>query len=115
MTRPSAPAVSQAEGITALLQYLMEKDEWERSERESKEEERAKAEKKKEADRLEFEIKRLDLDRELLNKRSRQAACQHLKKWEDNMDPIAYLDNFELVMKEAMISQNERVNLIRKR
>ena len=30
------------------------------------------------------------------------------------MDPIAYLDNFELVMKEAMISQNEWVNLIRK-
>ena len=58
MTRPSAPVVSQAEGITALLQYLMEKDE---RERESKEEERAKAEKKKEADRLEFEIKRLDL------------------------------------------------------
>ena len=56
MTRPSAPAVSQAEG-------LMEKDERERRERESKEEERAKAEKKKEADRLEFEIKRLDLDR----------------------------------------------------
>ena len=106
--------MSQAEGITALLQYLMEKDERERRERESKEEERAKAEKKKEANRLEFEIKRLDLDRELHNKKSRQAACQQLKHWDDNTDPIAYLDNFELVMKEAMISQNEWVNLIRK-
>ena len=56
MTWPSAPAVSQAEGITALLHYLMEKDEREKRERESKEEERAKAEKKKEADRLEFEL-----------------------------------------------------------
>ena len=63
---------------------------------------------------LEFKVSRLELNRELYNKKSRQAACQELKNWDDNTDPITYLDNFQLVMKEAKISQEEWVNLVRK-
>ena len=48
------------------------------------------------------------------NKNYRQAACQQLKNWDDNTDLIAYIDNFELLMREAEISQEEWVNLVRK-
>ena len=57
--------------------------------------------KKGKRDRLEFEVRWLELDRESHNKKSRQAACQQIKNWDDNTVPIAYLDNFELVMREA--------------
>ena len=36
------------------------------------------------------------------------------KNWDDNTDPIAFLGNIELVMREAKISQEERINLVRK-
>ena len=45
---------------------------------------------KQDADRLEFDSKRMDLDRELLLKKSRQLACQQLKNWDDQMDAEAY-------------------------
>ena len=60
--------MSQAESMTALLTYLMEKDDRERKERE-----------RKERECLEFEVRWPELDRELHNKKSRWAACQWLK------------------------------------
>ena len=56
--------MSQAESMTALLTYLMEKDDRERKERE-----------RKERECLEFEVRWPELDRELHNKKSRWAAC----------------------------------------
>ena len=93
----------QAEGMTALLTHLMEKNEKERKERE-----------RNRRDCLEFEVRQLELDRKLHNKKSRQAVCQQLNNWDNSTDPIAYLYNFNLVIRDAKISQEEWVNLIRK-
>ena len=114
VSQPETQSMHQAEGMTALLIYFMAKDEREGMERERKDREHPKFERKrlefeerKERDCLEFEVRQLELDRELHNKKFRQAACQQLKNWDDNTDPIAYFDNFELVMREAKISQEE--------
>ena len=71
--------------MTALLKYLMDKEAREATDRA-----------KKEDDRLQFEIKCLELDKELHLQKTRQAACQQLKTWDDHTDPIAYLDKLVL-------------------
>ena len=98
-----AVSVAQVEGLSALLKYFVDKDEHERWDRA-----------KQDADRLEFEAKRMDLDRELLLKKSRQLACQQLKNWDDQTDPEAYLANFEHVMDEAKLPKTEWTGIIRK-
>ena len=88
-------------------------------------EEEAKVAEKQQADRLDFEQKRLDLDLEMLQQsnlqyerdqkeRKRLAVCQALKQWDDRTDIEAYLENFEISMNEAEISQNEWLPILRK-
>ena len=56
----------------------------------------------------------MDMDRELLLKKSRQLACQQLKNWDDQMDPETYLANFEHVMDEAKLCKTEWTGITRK-
>ena len=83
---------AQVESLSALLKYFVDKDEHERWDRA-----------KQDADRLEFEAKRMDLERELLLKKCCLLACQQLKNWDDQTDPEAYLANFEHVMDKAKL------------
>ena len=92
----------------------MDKEERERTERAKKEEERVKLEDKKENNLLKFEIKHLELHKELHLQKTRQAVCRQLKTWDDCTDPITYLDNFELVMQEVEIPRVEWVTTLQK-
>ena len=94
---------AQIEGLSALLKYFVDKDDHERRDRA-----------KQDADRLEFEVQRMDLDRELILKKSRLLACQQLKNWDDQTDPEAYLANFEHVMDKAKLPKTEWTGIIRK-
>ena len=87
-------------------------------------EEEAKVAEKQQAEHLNFEKKRLDLDQEMLQQsnlqyerdqkeRKKLAVCQALKQWDDRMDTEAYLENFEISMNEAEIPQNEWLPILR--
>ena len=56
----------------------------------------------------------MELDRELYLKKGRQAVCLQLRNWDDQTDPEAYMDNFELVMNEDEIPKTEWISIIRK-
>ena len=94
---------AQIEGLSALLKYFLDKDDHERRDRA-----------KQDADRLKFEVQRMDLDRELILKKSRQLTCQQLKNWDDQTDHEAYFANFEHVMDEAKLPKTEWTGIIRK-
>ena len=105
----------------------MDKDEKDRAERDRrkqerlaledrKEHERRQAEDKKEMERARLEQARLDLEHkntelrdaqhqaELKEKR-KAIACQQLKTWENSNNPEVYLVNFEAILMEARIPE----------
>ena len=87
--------------MAALLQYLIEKDEWEKQEKA-----------RSESDRLKLDEQRMELDREMHQKKCLQMVYQQLKTWDDSTDPEAYTDNFKLAMLEAKVPTADWVGIV---
>ena len=97
-----AAEATTGDSVAALLQYMIEKDERERQEKA-----------RNESDRLKLDEQRMELDREMHQKKRLQMVCQQLKTWDDSTDPEAYTDNFELAMLEAKVPMADWVGIAR--
>ena len=126
----------QTSELTLLLKFMMDKDEKDRAERDRREQERLALEDRKEHERRQAEDKkemecarleqaRLDLEHKKTEQRDAQhqaelkekrkaTACQQLKTWENSTNPEAYLVNFEAILMESRIPEEEWMGVFRK-
>ena len=115
---------------------MMDKEEKDRAERDRREEEKLALEDRKEHERYQAEDKKemecarleqacLDLEHKKTKERDAQhqaelkekrkaTACQQLKTWGNSTNPEAYLVNFEAILMEARIPEEEWMGVLRK-